>query len=216
MFNKEVSLKISEVNAIKAILPEATLKDMFNLKRSGKIEDVIECREAFPKASIGDIEAIVKCRSFVRWYTKNSKAINAIIIGLPAFSLALYGLDNSSFTLNMLTEPSTVAYAMEPTAIVAFGTPVDTPVLSGLPSAVAAAATPAAAPSASFFNGHGVILLHMLVVGFITMVVCSFLKFTGRGDLIPLVMFVGGAVILYEVIGLFNAIYGAIKTLLQM
>ena len=56
----------------------------------------------------------------------------------------------------------------------------------------------------------------MLVVGFFTLVVSSFLKFTGRGDVIPLVAFVGGGIILYEVIGLFNDIYAACKTLLSV
>lgn len=67
-----------------------------------------------------------------------------------------------------------------------------------------------------FFAGHGVILLHMLIVGFLTLIVTTFLKFTGRGDLAPLVVFVGGGVILYEVIQLFNAIYQAIATFLKM
>lgn len=77
---------------------------------------------------------------------------------------------------------------------------------------------PVAIPVAggSFFSGHGVILLHMLIVGFLTLVVSSFLKFTGRGDLIPLVAFVGGGVILYEVLGLFKDIYHGIATFLKM
>ncbi|MBP1934872.1 SpoIIIAC/SpoIIIAD family protein [Ammoniphilus resinae] len=73
-----------------------------------------------------------------------------------------------------------------------------------------------AAGGLGFFAGHGVILLHMLIVGFLTLLVTTFLKFTGRGDLAPLVVFVGGGIILYEVIGLFNAIYKAIATFLQV
>lgn len=68
----------------------------------------------------------------------------------------------------------------------------------------------------SFFAGHGVILLHMLIIGFLTLVVTTFLKFTGRGDLAPLVMFVGGGVILYEVLGLFKAIYNGVATFFNM
>lgn len=76
---------------------------------------------------------------------------------------------------------------------------------------------PLAVPVAGgFFDGHGVILLHMLVVGFLTMVVSTFLKFTGRGDLIPLVAFVGGGVILYETMQLFQDIYAGIKTFFSM
>lgn len=66
-----------------------------------------------------------------------------------------------------------------------------------------------------FFSGHGVILLHMLIYGFLTLLISTFLKFTGRGDLVPLVVFVGGAVILYEVIGLFNDIYKAVAGFLN-
>lgn len=68
----------------------------------------------------------------------------------------------------------------------------------------------------TFFSGHGVILLHMLIIGFLTLVVTTFLKFTGRGDLAPLVMFVGGAVILYECMQLFNDIYKGVQTFFNM
>lgn len=68
----------------------------------------------------------------------------------------------------------------------------------------------------SFFDGHGVILLHMLIVGFLTLVVTTFLKFTGRGDLAPLVIFVGGGVILYETIELFQALYDGIVRFFNM
>lgn len=37
-----------------------------------------------------------------------------------------------------------------------------------------------AIPAAGFFSGHGVILLHMLIAGFLTLVVTTFLKFTGQ------------------------------------
>lgn len=67
-----------------------------------------------------------------------------------------------------------------------------------------------------FFDGYGVILLHMLIIGFLTLVVTTFLKFTGRGDLAPLVMFVGGGVILYECMGLFNAIYTGVQVFFRM
>jgi hypothetical protein len=76
-------------------------------------------------------------------------------------------------------------------------------------------AIPAAAVG-KFFDGYGVILLHMLIIGFLTLVVTTFLKFTGRGDLAPLVMFVGGAIILYECMGLFNAIYKGVQVFFNM
>lgn len=68
----------------------------------------------------------------------------------------------------------------------------------------------------TFFSGHGVILLHMLIIGFLTLCVTTFLKFTGRGDLAPLVMFVGGAVILYECMELFNDIYKGVEAFFNM
>lgn len=77
------------------------------------------------------------------------------------------------------------------------------------------AALPVAAVG-RFFDGYGVILLHMLIIGFLTLVVTTFLKFTGRGDLAPLVMFVGGGIILYECMGLFNAIYKGVQVFFNM
>lgn len=68
----------------------------------------------------------------------------------------------------------------------------------------------------TFFSGHGVILLHMLIIGFLTLVVTTFLRFTGRGDLAPLVMFVGGAVILYECMQLFSDIYKGVQAFFNM
>ena len=78
-------------------------------------------------------------------------------------------------------------------------------------------AVPAFAPEGySFWKGHGRILLDMLIVGFVTLVVTTFLRFTGRGELAPLVMFVGGGIILYEVIGLFKDIYKAVASFFQL
>ena len=76
-------------------------------------------------------------------------------------------------------------------------------------------AIPAAA-GATFFSGHGVILLHMLIIGFLTLVVTTFMKFTGRGDLVPLIAFVGGGVILYECMQLFNDIYKGVEAFFSM
>ena len=67
-----------------------------------------------------------------------------------------------------------------------------------------------------FFKGQGAILLHMLIVGFLTLVITTFLKFTGRGDLGPLVVFVGGGIILYETLGLFQLIYQGIVNFFNM
>lgn len=77
-------------------------------------------------------------------------------------------------------------------------------------------AFPVSTVPVNLLGEKGAILLHMMVIGFVTLVVSSFLKFTGRGDFIPLVMFVGGGIILYEVIGLFRDIYTGIATMLNM
>lgn len=210
MFNKPVALKASEINMIKEVFPKATLNDMFKLKSKGTIEDITECRNFFPDASMKDVEVIVGSRSFVRWCGRHKGAIAGLLVCVPTFAMKLFGLELGSFALSLFTHKSTVAYGTSHAATVAYG---------GTHGAVAAMAAPAAAPTTvptNFFGGKGAILLHMLIVGFLTLVVSSFLKFTGRGDLIPLVMFIGGAVILYEVIGLFTDIYTAIKTMFNM
>lgn len=79
----------------------------------------------------------------------------------------------------------------------------------------AASQAAAASGAVGFFAGQGVILLHILIVGFLTLLVTTFLKFTGRGDLAPLVVFIGGGVILHETIGLFNSIYRDVATFLH-
>lgn len=68
----------------------------------------------------------------------------------------------------------------------------------------------------SLFSGDGVILLHFLLIGFVTLIVTTFLKFTGRGDIAPLVVFVAGGVITLEVFQLFTHIYQGVKVFLSM
>lgn len=106
---------------------------------------------------------------------------------------------------------NTIAFTIPAFTMTLFGITPGSPLFSLLNPAVTAEAG-----TGSFFQGQGAVLLHMLVVGFITLVLSSFLKFTGRGDFIPLVAFVAGGVILIEVINLFNSIYGAVRTLLSM
>ncbi len=91
----------------------------------------------------------------------------------------------------------------------ALATPVFTMELFGFNTVLAAS-------SYSLMDGHGVILLNMLILGFITLLVTTFLKFTGRGDIVPLVAFVSGGIILYQVMGLFNDIYSGIAGFLRM
>lgn len=150
-----------------------------SVKTVGRFRDIIALQRVAPELNWYEYEAILEGRSFSRWYAKNKKAVNAVAMAVPAFTMTLFGVS----------------------PMFLFGTL--------LPHI----AIPA---SGSFFSGHGVILLHMLIVGFLTLVVTTFLKFTGRGDLAPLVMFVGGGVILYETLGLFQAIYNGVATFFNM
>jgi len=158
----------------------------------GKLRDVLELRKLGSSVAgagtltLDDIDDILNGRSFTRWYKRNKKVVNTLALAAPAVAFTIFG----------------VSPAM----------------LSALLFKSSAVAIPVAAQGAqySFWAGHGKILLDMLIVGFVTLVVTTFLKFTGRGDLAPLVVFVGGGIILYEVIGLFSAIYKAVATFFQL
>jgi hypothetical protein len=161
---------------------------MKEYKVIGNLSSVAMLRKLEPDLSLVEIEQVLEGRTFARWYCKNKKVVNMLALSVPAFTLAMFGI-----TPGML-----------PALFMAKGV------------AVTAYAAGAAAQGYSFWAGHGAILLHMLVVGFVTLVVTTFLKFTGRGDLAPLVVFVGGGVILYEVLGLFKAIYQAVATFFRL
>lgn len=209
--------RASEAKGIQEVFPKASWDELVLMSRYGTADDVKHCKEDFPGASVVDVVKMVKggtyeeiqmvrsyfdntsmqdihallgTRRFSRWYADNRKVIKKLAIVTPIFALALHGL-TGELALTLFADPAMVASTLAPPAK---GAVVQT----------------------SFFGGKGAILLHMLVAGFFTLVVSSFLKFTGRGDLIPLVAFVGGGIILYEVIGLFNDIYLAIKTMLSM
>jgi hypothetical protein len=191
MFNSKLITvgSFSDINTCKRIFPDAEFSDVLNLISKCTIKDVEDCRECFPYADIPAVKSILASREFIRWYKKTAKTAAVIA---PVFMLTLFNILPGSIAFDWLLRPS-VAYSADAEAV----------------------ATMAAADT-GFFAGKGVILIHMLVVGFFTLVVSSFLKFTGRGDLIPLVMFVGGGAILYEVIGLFSSLYGSIRALLNM
>lgn len=152
----------------------------------GTFSQVNALRKLEPSLGIGEIADLMEGRSFRRWYGKNKKVINKLAVAAPLVAMGLFGFTPGGF----LTLASCV------------------PVVGGM---VATAST-----GYSFWNGNGALLLHMLVVGFVTLVITTFLKFTGRGDLVPLVVFVGGAIILYEVLGLFKLIYTAVAGFFQM
>lgn len=145
----------------------------------GKWSQIQALRNVAPELSWYEYEQILEGRSFARWYARNRKAVNALALTVPAFTMSLFGVSPMFFVGTLLPQ-------------------IAIPV------------------AGSFFSGHGVILLHMLIIGFLTMVVSTFLKFTGRGDLIPLVAFIGGGVILYETMQLFNDIYKGIATFFKM
>lgn len=207
--NKSECIKFSEVSLVRAALPKATIAEAIKLKKNGTVDDIMECTKLFPKAEISDVNTILGSRRFIRWCMNNKKVIAALTIATPAFAFTMYKLVPGSFALEVLNAGKRAV----DTSTVDLFSRTGSNVIAG-DGAVSTFA--AAAAGGGFFAGKGVILLHMLVCGFFTLVVSSFLKFTGRGDLIPLVAFVGGAAILYEVIGLFTDIYSAIATMLNM
>lgn len=156
----------------------------------GSFSDVHLLRKLEPQLTVFELEHVLEGRAFTRWYLKNKKVVNMLAMAVPAFTMTMFGIEPFSFL--QLAGHAVTAFAPE-------GGVVAT-----------------AAQGYSFWAGHGAILLHMLIVGFVTLVVTTFLKFTGRGDLAPLVVFVGGGIILYEVLGLFKAIYSGIATFFQM
>ena len=204
MFGRDKALTFSDALTIRSIYPDASLKESIKLRNSGIMKDIIECKAMFPENTIDGTSAIVGSRSFVRWFINNKKAISVLLVATPVFALASFGL-TSSFGLNLLTQPIVPSFPGSVNEL-----------MPAIPNTVACVATKAVSGNASFFSGNGVILLHIMIMGFFTLVVSSFLKFTGRGDMIPLVAFIGGMLILKEVIGLFNDVYGAIKTLINM
>lgn len=152
------------------------------------LSEAFEMKKQIPLMKWRDIDTVAKSRKFIRWYLRNKKVVNTLAVLTPAFTLTLFDL-SPAMSHTLLTHSS---------------------------DAIPVMASEVHTPPPSFFSGHGVILLHMLLLGFITLVVTTFLKFTGRGDLAPLVVFVGGGVILYEVIGLFKDIYQEVATFLNM
>lgn len=153
----------------------------------GKLSEVIECQNTFPKFKYSDIDILLNSRKFIRWYKHNARVINACALATPIVALSALNAVAPGFTLYNIVNPPAVAVATGGTVV-----------------------------KANFLGDKGAILLHMLIIGFVTLIVSSFLKFTGRGDFIPLVMFVTGGIILYEVIGLFRDIYTGIATMLNM
>ena len=143
-----------------------------------------------------DFEAITESRSFTRWYHKNKKMVHRLALATPVFAFTLLGGIDATVVSHWLT-----TYTLLPVSSTL-----------NIPSIVPTSG----AVTASFIGTHGVILIHMLIIGFLTLVISTFLKFTGRGDIIPLVAFVGGGTILYEVMGLFKDIYVAVVQFLKI
>lgn len=150
-----------------------------------------------------DYEGTLRSRKFTRWYKRNKKTINTLVLTAPAFAFTLFHMDAQVFEYLRKDATMYVLAANE------YYTPPPTNQGDLIP-------VNGTGVGQSFFQTHGVILLHMLIMGFLTLVVTTFLKFTGRGDLIPLIAFVGGGAILYEVLGLFMDIYQAILKFLSL
>jgi hypothetical protein len=170
-----------------------TLKGVFRVQNYtviGSWENIAMLRKFEPTLSLAEIELVLQGRTFTRWYRRNKKTVNALALVTPVFAMSMFGIS-----------PGILPALL-------FG--------KAVPAGMASVTAMAAAGSGDFWSGHMGILLHMLVLGFVTLVITTFLKFTGRGDLAPLVVFVGGGAILYEVIGMFKDIYNAVAMFFQM
>lgn len=157
----------------------------------GTFSEIREWKRLKPDITLDDITTVARSRKFFRWYMRNKKAVHMLALVTPTFAMTLFGISHDMLT-SLLNLPSEAISAMAP------------------------ATTEPKNEAQAFFQGHGAILLHILLVGFLTLVITTFLKFTGRGDLSPLVVFVGGGIVLYEVLQLFKDIYTEVETFLGM
>lgn len=197
---KTYALGFDEAIALKRIFPDQRLGALVGGTSAGNCIDFKECMEKFPKASYGDLEVILKSKKFIEWYNKNGKKVMVIIAFLPYIAKALAGLP--VFHQFLSVGPQAVpcgTFQLAEAAVEA-----TEKLEPSLPAAFTAPVKP------GLLSDKGYILLHIMVLGFISLVISTFLKFTGRGDLIPLITFVGGCVVLYECIGLFWSIYESI------
>lgn len=173
------------------------------IKKVGTFTEVNTLRKCVPDAELYDLEFILQGRRFERWYDKNKKIIGVLASVTPALVGVMTGL--SALQLVTMTASMVVPHLLHAPATHAFQV-----------SDSVATMAQASGGALGLFSGDGAILLHFLIIGFVTLIITTFLKFTGRGDLAPLVMFVAGGVMLVEVIQLFNHIYSAVKTFLTM
>jgi hypothetical protein len=128
------------------------------------------------------------------------------LLGARAFT-NWYKKNKKVINMLAMVTPSVICYMFGVTPAFVF---------SGMEQAIPCITGGESSGGLGFFRGEGKILLHMLIAGFLTVVVTTFLKFTGRGDLIPLVVFVAGGIILKEVLALFQGIYNAVSTFLEL
>lgn len=194
---RTISLGFNEALALKRIFPDKSIGKLLGGSNAGSSIDFSECLERFPKATYEDIETILKGRRFIEWYSKNGRMISLLISLTPAVAYSLVKLPIFNGFLNTNVSPvMSSAFQIVEAATEDNKVP--------LPKAFTAEIKP------GFMSGVGYIILHVMVIGFLSLVVGTFLKFTGRGDLVPILTFISGGVILYECCTLFYAIYEAI------
>jgi hypothetical protein len=173
------------------------------IKTVGKFSEVNGLLKAVPGAELTDIEFILQGRKFERWYDKNKKMVAVLGMAVPALICVSTGLP-----------PITLLSMAAQMVVPAFIPQQASHAYKAVDSVGAMAQAASGGGAFGLFSGDGAVLLHFLIIGFVTLIITTFLKFTGRGDLAPLVMFVAGGVMLLEVITLFNHIFGAVKTFL--
>lgn len=163
----------------------------------GTLSEVNLLRKLEPQLKLHEVEFVLQGRHFMRWYMKNeSILLKGLSAGVPAAAVAMFGVD-----------------LLNTAMLMSKGVSIKAAVGGAIPAMAAASNF---GPAFGFLNGPGGILLHFLGIGFLTLVIMTYLKLTGRGDLAPMVMFVSGIAILIEVIVLFKSLYTEVSTLLQM
>lgn len=197
---KEINLKLSEIRELRESFPDIRLSEACTARSLGDMKLIYCCKAIFPKANSKDIIAILRAAKLADKLAKVTVASLIVAPLLIKFTMGLVTDTHFMQLVNSMSGPENPLAMLEPSI---------TPMVPQFKDAIEVGTVPT-----SFFGDKGAILLHMLTAGFFILVVSSFLKFTGRGDWIPLVAFVGGSIILYEIVGLFSDIYAAVFKLM--
>ena len=188
--NRIQNVSYRNISFIQQTFPTLSLSQAFSLAKYLQEHDLTIINELFPTISSDNLLALLKSRAFIHWFSKYSSKL-LLCIPLVAQQFPCLLAQNTAAQFFIHDTPSQVVLAASEEIPLP---KVFTDETSG-----------------GLLAGKGYIILQILVVGFLSLVVSTFLKFTGRGDLIPILTFISGSVILYECMGLFWSIYEGIK-----